>query len=85
VPFSGVMNPKPFASLNHFTTPIVRAIPSKLRVGERSQGPPWHTRLDRKARVSRPLNAMLCENARIESLGEAHRDSLQKTLRFGRH
>jgi hypothetical protein len=25
-PFSGVMKPKPFASLNHFTVPRVRAI-----------------------------------------------------------
>jgi hypothetical protein len=25
-PFSGVMKPKPFASLNHFTVPMVRAI-----------------------------------------------------------
>ena len=45
VPFSGVMSPKTFASLNHFTTPIVRAIPSKLLLVKEVRGrrgtPDW--------------------------------------------
>src|SRR5687767_227253 len=36
-PFSGVMNPKPFASLNHFTVPVVRmlSIPFVFVIGTR--------------------------------------------------
>src|SRR6187397_1197233 len=38
-PFSGVMKPKPFASLNHFTVPRVRAIAPTPRLFDSVRGP----------------------------------------------
>jgi hypothetical protein len=39
-PFSGVMKPKPLASLNHFTVPVVRIAELLLGVSRDGRRPP---------------------------------------------